>query len=117
MTTWVSLKWSITKRDCSSFEKCINFVSNGYGISIINDKITLQGIHINGELKGYGEVFNNDGSKFFLFFNNNLRNGFSLTLFKDGRISFGNYYNDIRNGPFIVSNKGILRLEIWNHGF
>ena len=94
-----------------------SFISNGLGSSIVKDKFTYQGNHVNGKFTGYGEVFNPDGSKFFGFFNNNLRNGYSLAICKDGRMSFGKYINDIKTGPFIVSTKGVQRLELWNNGF
>ena len=105
------------KKRLSYTGEMLNFISNGFGLSTVKDKFTYQGNHQNGKFTGYGEVFNPDGSKFFGFFNNNLRNGFSLAICKDGKFSFGKYCYDIRTGPFIVSSKGVLRLELWNNGF
>jgi hypothetical protein len=94
-----------------------NFESNGFGQSVVKDRYSYQGEHLYGRFNGYGEVFYPDNSKFFGFFRNCFRNGYSLTIYKDGKVSFGKYLNDFKSGPFIVSSKGVMRVEIWNNGF
>jgi hypothetical protein len=106
-----------TKKKLTYTGQLSSWTYHGYGISSVKERFIYQGAHYQGKFTGYGEVFNPDGSKFFGFFKNNLRDGFSIAFCKDGRISFGRYVNDVRNGPFIVSSKSTLRLELWNNGF
>ncbi len=107
----------INKKRITYIGEITNYESNGFGQSVVKDRYSYQGEHLNGKFNGYGEVFYPDNSKFFGFFKNCLRNGYSLTFYKDGKVSFGKYLNDFKSGPFIVSSKGVIRVEVWNNGF
>jgi len=95
----------------------VNYISNGWGITNVKDNYIYKGMHANGHFSGYGEVYNPDGSRIFGFFKKSIRNGISLALCKDGKITFGKYVDDYRDGPFFVSQKGSMRIELWNHGY
>jgi len=92
-------------------------VQEGWGVSFVKDKFVYKGQHMNGKFNGYSEVYNPDGTRFFGKFKNGIRHGYALSYTKDGRTSYGKYVDDFKHGPFIVSVKGVLRIEIYNYGF
>jgi len=95
----------------------VNYISHGWGITNVKDRYIFKGLHANGHFNGYGEVYNPDGSRIFGIFKNSIRNGISLAFCKDGKVTFGKYVDDYRHGPFIVSQKGLIKVELWNYGY
>jgi len=90
----------------------------GLGIFINNSTMYLGEIH-DKLLENYIEMVNLDGSAHFFFVKKSLKEGFSFSFSKDGRVGFGKYLDNCRNGPFFTfSNchnlaKSSVRMEIY----
>ncbi len=99
----------------------------GYGICLFkannSDNIMYQGKAFNKNFEDFLAMYNSDGGACFCYLENSKKNGFSLSFTKDGKVSFGEYRNNFKEGPFFsFSNchnlpKSSVRMEIYQDDF
>jgi hypothetical protein len=95
----------------------------GFGILINNSNCMYLGEVRNKIFQNYIEVYNLEGGAYFGITKDSLKNGICFSFYKDGKVSFGNYINNFKNGPFLnFSNyqnlaKSSVRLELFHFDF
>lgn len=97
----------------------------GYGIFLIFNKVTSMYLCQirNKQYEHYYEMFNSDGISNFGIISKGIKQGLCFSFSKDGKVAFGKFEDNYKNGPFITfSNsqnlpKSSVRLEMYHYDF
>lgn len=96
--------------------------SKGFGYLLKENSCVYIGQFRKKQLSGFSEAYCSDEVKYGVY-NNGKKEGIFVHYKKDGKMTFGNYSNDIKHGPFFLfsncskMDKAICKMILYLYGF